>query len=92
MKFREHRSKLKKDLEFEKEYKKLIPIYDIIRLLIKYRIEMGITQEELARRIGTKQSAISRLESTQKLPSLNILNSIANAMNLEINFRLIPKQ
>lgn len=91
MKFREHKFQLMKNPDFEKEYKNLIPIYDLIRLIIKYRIEKGITQEELARRIGTKQSAISRLESSKRLPSLNFLSSIANAMDMEINFMLTPR-
>ena len=80
-----------KNPAFAKEYKNLIPVYDLIRLLINYRIEKGITQEELARRIGTKQSAISRLESSKRLPSINFLNSIANAMDMELKFMLRPR-
>ncbi|OGU11876.1 MAG: transcriptional regulator [Ignavibacteria bacterium GWB2_35_12] len=91
MTFREHKAQLMKDPEFKKEYDRLEPIYGLIRELIRYRIKNGLTQEELALRIGTKQSAISRLESTKQMPSLSFLRSVANALDMELHFRLIRR-
>ncbi|MDB5254679.1 MAG: Helix-turn-helix domain protein [Candidatus Nomurabacteria bacterium] len=41
------------------------------------RISKGMTQVELAKKIGTKQSAIARIENGSSLPSLTILQKIA---------------
>ena len=45
------------------------------------RIINEITQEELAEKVGTKQSSIARLENGSSLPSLTFLYRIAKALN-----------
>ncbi|CCU79057.1 hypothetical protein HSACCH_01059 [Halanaerobium saccharolyticum subsp. saccharolyticum DSM 6643] len=45
-------------------------MYEIKKQIIRYRIENDLTQKELADRIGTKQSAISRLENDDYNPSV----------------------
>ena len=53
---------------------------DIMRLgreLTSRRLEAGLTQEELARRMGTTQAAISRMETGRVLPSLVLLERFA---------------
>ncbi|HRN96722.1 MAG TPA: helix-turn-helix transcriptional regulator, partial [Candidatus Levybacteria bacterium] len=64
------------------------PEYALIQAIIDARVNRGVTQEELARRIGTKQSVISRLESGKGNPSITFLKKIAHALNtqLEIKF------
>jgi len=59
----EVKGKLLNDPEFAEEVKKLEPEYQIISQLIKARTEQNMTQEELARKIGTRQGNISRLEN-----------------------------
>lgn len=51
-----------KDPEYRAEYEKLGPEFEFIGALIKARAEAGLTQEELAHRMGTTQSVIARLE------------------------------
>lgn len=51
----------------------------IIRAMIHARHHAGLTQEELAERMGTSQSAIARLESGNQLPSLNTIFRYAEA-------------
>ncbi|MBV8956736.1 MAG: helix-turn-helix domain-containing protein, partial [Solirubrobacterales bacterium] len=47
---------------------------------IRYaRIRAGITQRELARRLGTTQSAIARLESANSNPTVATLQRVLNA-------------
>lgn len=53
---------------------------DIIAKLIETRTEQGITQQELADRIGTKKSAISRIENGQQNLSLDMLIKICDAL------------
>lgn len=56
----------------------------IIAPLIAARRRLGLSQAQLAARLGTRQSAISRVESGYSLPSLKNLTKIAKALSLEI--------
>lgn len=58
------------DVEVYKEYEALEPIYEIKFELIRLRLEQGLSQKDLADIIGTKQSAISRLENANCNPSM----------------------
>ena len=69
-----------KNAEFKKAYDELEPVYQTIRELVAYRIKKGLTQKQLAEKIGTRQSSISRLESSGQLPSLSFLKSVADAL------------
>lgn len=53
--------------------------YDIALTFIQARMNAGLTQEELARRLGTTQSVIVRLESGQCLPSHKTICRLAKA-------------
>ena len=64
------KDKLLQDEQFKEEYERLRPRYELISLIIKTRLEQNLTQEELAKRIGTKKSNISRLESGNYNPCL----------------------
>lgn len=78
-----------KNSKIKSEYGKLQPEFAVIRAVIDARIKKGITQESLAKKIGTKQSVISRLESGRANPSVAFLKKLAEALNshLEIRFR-----
>ena len=57
------------------------------------RTAAGLTQKELARRIGTSQSVIARLEDADyKGHSLSMLRRIADALDLAVDINLRPKQ
>jgi DNA-binding XRE family transcriptional regulator len=81
--------KLKKELladpETYQEYKALEPEYELIRQIIKARMEQDMTQSELARLIGTKQSNISRLEGGDYNPSLQFLKRVARGLGKELH-------
>lgn len=76
------------DPKTRKEYDKLAPRYAIISALISARTEKGLTQKELAQKIGTKQSAIARLESGNVNPSLEFLQKIAQVMGYQLTIQL----
>ena len=78
------KKELLKDPATYKEYKSLEPEYKIISQMIKIRIEQGLTQKELADKIGTRQSNISRLESGEYNPSLEFLKKVAIGLNKEL--------
>ena len=63
--------------------------YEIARALIKARLEKGLTQAEIAKRMNTKQSVISRVENARTMPSLAFLKRLAEALNasLQVQFK-----
>lgn len=65
-------------------YEALGPEFEVIAALIKRRLEKGLTQLELAKRVGTKQSAIARLESGTYNPSLNFLKKVTDALDARL--------
>lgn len=88
VKFDEVKSMLLKDEEFKDEYEKLKPRYDIISQIIEERSKQSITQEELALRVGTQKSNISRLESGTYNPSLDFLIKVAHSLGKEMQIIL----
>ena len=69
-----------KDPEFKKEYDALELEYSIIAQVIKKRLDRGLSQKQLAEKIGTKQSAISRLEGGNISPSIAFLEKVSKAL------------
>ncbi len=63
MNWKEHKKQPMKDPEFKKEYEALEPEYQLAATLIRLWLSKGLTQEELARILNTKQASIARLES-----------------------------
>ena len=70
------------------EYETMHPQYELIAQIVKARKEIGLTQQELAERIGTKQSNISRLESGDYNLSLDFIIKTAQGLGKEIHFVL----
>lgn len=73
----------------KKAYDGLQPEFAIVQAIIDARVKKKITQEELARRMGTGQAVVSRLENANASPSLALIKRLAEALDLkvEIHFR-----
>jgi transcriptional regulator with XRE-family HTH domain len=56
------------------------------------RAAMGLSQRELARRVGTTQSAIARLESGGRPPRIDTLLRIAEALQCDLHVELTPRE
>ena len=78
------RSKLLKNKEFRKAYDALEPEFFLVQAIIEKRIKKGLTQAALAQKIGTKQSAIARLESGSYNPTLAFLEKVAKALDAHV--------
>ena len=76
-----------KNPKVKAEYDKLQPEFAMIQAVIDARTKTGVTQKELAKRIGTKQSVISRLESGRANPSVTFLKRFAKAINASLEVR-----
>jgi ribosome-binding protein aMBF1 (putative translation factor) len=73
-----------KDLKFREMHKKLEPEYALIRAIIESRIKKNISQKMLAKRLGTGQSAISRLESGTYNPTFSFVQKLATALETDL--------
>ncbi|KKS13902.1 transcriptional regulator [Candidatus Daviesbacteria bacterium RIFOXYD1_FULL_41_10] len=69
-----------KDPEVKKGYDALELEYSIIEQVIRKRLQKGMSQKQLADKIGTKQSAISRLEGGNANPSVAFLEKVSKAL------------
>lgn len=61
-------------------------VSEIIIKLIKRRIDLKMTQRELAEKTGIKQPMIARIETFDSIPRLDTLVKIARELNLKIDF------
>lgn len=86
--FEDMKADLMKDQEFKLYYEKLRPRYEAIEQLISAREEQHITQSELAKRMGTQKSNISRFESGNYNPSLDFLVKMSEALGKKLSIQL----
>lgn len=87
-KWKSLKKELLKDKKVAREYAKLKPRYLLVSQLIEARIKKGLTQKELAQKIGTKQSAIARVESGNANPSIDFIEKITMAMGCELKVQV----
>lgn len=86
--FEEHKKKLLADPEVRKLYDELGLEYELIRAIIDKRLKKNMSQTELAKKVGTGQSAISRLESGSANPSMKLLQKVAIALGARLTISL----
>jgi DNA-binding XRE family transcriptional regulator len=67
--------------EYRAELERLHEFEQIARLVIRLRLDYGLTQQELAERVGTSHSAISRIEGGRHKTSVETLQRIARAFD-----------
>ena len=68
-----------KDPEYRAEYERTQPAFDLMKALIGARVHSGLTQEQIAERMGTTQSAVARFEGWSANPSVKTLRKYAEA-------------
>jgi ribosome-binding protein aMBF1 (putative translation factor) len=73
------KKKMLADREVRAAYDALADEFDLARELIAARVRVGLTQAEVAARMGTTQSVVARLESGAQMPSVNTLLKFAKA-------------
>jgi ribosome-binding protein aMBF1 (putative translation factor) len=67
------------DPEFKAEYERLAPYEELARIVIMRRAALGLTQAELAARMATTASAVSRIESGQHATNAQTLKKLGDA-------------
>lgn len=90
--WKEVRERLLRDPEVRAHYEELRPLYQIIGEIIKQRQRRKMTQEQLAAKLGTTQSAVARLEAGKSNLTIETLERVADALECSIAFSLKPKK
>lgn len=75
---------------YRAEQRRIAAYESIARLVIKHRSASQLSQKQLAQRVGTSHSAISRIETGQHATSVETLRRIATALNLDLVVNFAP--
>jgi transcriptional regulator with XRE-family HTH domain len=80
--------------EVKKAYEELKEEFAFLDEVLRARAESGLTQAEIARRIGTTQSAVARLESgsSKHSPSVATLQKYARAVGCRVEIKLVKSR
>lgn len=90
MNLQQLKDKLLQNHKIKAEFEKNDLAFDISEQIIDARIKAGLTQNELAKIINTKQSGIARAENGTRLPNISFLNKIAEALNVSFSIKINP--
>lgn len=89
-----HESLLAKDLNndprFRAEWKKSAFARAVALKILQYRAAKSLTQEQLAAKLGVRQSAVARLELGEVTPSFATLVKLAERLNMELLIDIKP--
>ena len=87
MDWKTHKKQLMKDPEFSQEWKKSQVEFQVAKAVIAARIKRKMSQKELAERLSTRQSVISRVENAKTIPTLSFLKRLADALDVTLEVR-----
>ena len=79
-----------RDAEYRREYDALEEEFALASALVAARSRAGLTQEELAEKMDTSQSAIARMESGRTIPSGSTLKRFAKATGTRLRITFEP--
>jgi transcriptional regulator with XRE-family HTH domain len=79
-----------RDDDYRREYDALEEEFALASALIAARSRAGLTQEELAEKMDTSQSAIARMESGRTIPSGSTLKRFARATGTRLRITFEP--
>jgi transcriptional regulator with XRE-family HTH domain len=88
MELTDYRRQLMQDSEVAEAEARLRPKLELGRQILDLRLARGWTQKDLAQKAGTKQANISRLENGLLNPSVDMLQKIAEALDVELGVTL----
>lgn len=86
-----HKEKYENDPEYAKEYDALEDEFSFVTAVIEARANANLTQEELAKRMGTSQAQIARMEGGKK-PSMRTLEKLAAATGTQLKVTFEPNR
>jgi len=78
--------------KYRKAYQALEEEFVLASAVIEARSRAGLTQQDLARRMGTTQPVVARLESGRTRPSMRTLQRLAQATGSRLLIRFEPRE
>jgi ribosome-binding protein aMBF1 (putative translation factor) len=78
------------DPAFRAEWERTAVARAVAKRLVEYRVEHGLTQTALARKLGMKQPAIARLEAAEHNPSFDTLTRLSSSLGIEFKITVSP--
>ena len=84
--------KMRSQPKYKEKYDEAAPEFELLRKMLEARKRAGLTQEQVAEKMGTKATAITRLESasSEHSPKVETLRKYAEAVGCRLNIELIP--
>lgn len=86
--FTQHLHESLKDEAFKAEYEKKELRFKIIDILVNIRMQYKLTQSELAKKLGTTQAVISRIENGSVNIGVDFLQKVANTFDKKIEIKV----
>jgi ribosome-binding protein aMBF1 (putative translation factor) len=83
------RRNLLTDPEVKAEYDRLGPIFAVVGEMIEARQTAGLTQTDIATRMGTSQSVVARLENARHMPTFEMIARYAAAIDRRLDIHLV---
>ena len=85
-------AKMRSQPGYKEKYDEAAPEFELLHKMLEARKRAGMTQEQVAEKMGTKATAITRLESanSQHSPKVETLRKYAEAVGCRLNIELIP--
>jgi len=84
-----HKKKMLKNPKIRQALKENELEYQIAKALIEARIKKGLTQADVAKKLRISQQAYAKLESPKGNPSLDTLKRISEALDAEVDLKLV---
>ena len=84
------RETLLADPRVKAEYDKLGPVFAIVGEMVEARRSAGLTQSDIAQRMGTSQSVVARLETARHMPTFDMVSRYAAAIGRRLDIHLVP--
>lgn len=90
------KEKVLKKKNVKAEYEALEPEFKLLRELLKARQNAGLSQAEIAERMGTKAPAVTRLESSlssgKHSPSIATIKKYADALDCHLEIKIVSNR
>jgi transcriptional regulator with XRE-family HTH domain len=86
MKFRDYRASVERDPRYIKGYKALKTRFALGDAILRARMDHQWSQADLAKRVGTRQANISRVEAGTANPTLDLVNRLLDTLGISILF------
>ncbi len=90
MDWKTHKKQLLKNEAFRQALDDLEPEFQVAKAVIEARMKNGLSQKELADKLQTKQSVVSRIENAKTSASLSFIKRLSVALNTSMIIHIAP--